>query len=73
MARTLPGIARHCLVRKKVYVGAIASSPGAHRCRSTGFHERVARFRTSRAKPVPRAQAQGIHTDEDVFRKLDEL
>jgi len=33
---------------------------------------RVARFRSLRAKLVPRAQAQGIHTDEDVFRKLDE-
>jgi hypothetical protein len=32
----------------------------------------VARFRSLRAKLVPRAQAQGIHTDEDVFRKLDE-
>jgi predicted transcriptional regulator len=31
---------------------------------------RVARFRTLRSKLVPRAQAQGINTDEDVFRAL---
>jgi len=34
---------------------------------------RVERFRTLRSKLVPRAQAQGINTDEDVFRALDEL
>jgi predicted transcriptional regulator len=33
---------------------------------------RVAQVRALRAKLVPRAQAQGIHTDEDVFRALDE-
>jgi predicted transcriptional regulator len=33
----------------------------------------VAKLRSLRAKLVPRAQAQGIHTDEDVFRKLEEL
>ena len=32
----------------------------------------VVKLRALRAKLVPRAQAQGIHTDEDVFRKLDE-
>ena len=32
----------------------------------------VAKLRRLRAKLVPRAQAQGIHTDEDVFRKLEE-
>ena len=32
---------------------------------------RVARFRTLRSKLVPRAQSQGINTDEDVFRALD--
>ncbi len=32
----------------------------------------VAKLRSLRAKLVPRAQAQGIHTDEDVFRKLEE-
>jgi len=32
---------------------------------------RVTRFRTLRAKLVPRAQAQGINTDEDVFAALD--
>jgi len=31
---------------------------------------RVGRFRTLRSKLVPRAQAQGINTDEDVFRVL---
>lgn len=34
---------------------------------------RVSRLRNLRARLVPRAQAQGIHTDEDVFRKLGEL
>jgi len=33
---------------------------------------RVAKLRAFRAKFVPRAQAQGVHTDEDVFRKLGE-
>ena len=33
---------------------------------------RVARLRDLRTKLVPRAQAQGIHTDEDVFRKLEQ-
>jgi predicted transcriptional regulator len=33
---------------------------------------RVSKLRNLRAKLVPRAQAQGLHTDEDVFRKLDE-
>jgi len=28
-------------------------------------------FRALRSRLVPRAQAQGIHTDEDVFRKLE--
>lgn len=32
---------------------------------------RVVRFRRLRSKLVPRAQAQGINTDEDVFRALD--
>ena len=32
---------------------------------------RIVRFRTLRAKLIQRAQAQGINTDEDVFRKLD--
>lgn len=32
----------------------------------------VVKLRSLRAKLVPRAQAQGIHTDEDVFRKLEE-
>jgi predicted transcriptional regulator len=32
----------------------------------------VGRFRALRAKLVPLAQAQGIHTDEDVFRVLEE-
>lgn len=31
----------------------------------------VSEFRGLRARLVPQAQAQGIHTDEDVFRKLD--
>lgn len=30
----------------------------------------VAEFRTIRAKLVPLAEAQGIHTDEDVFERL---
>jgi len=34
---------------------------------------RVARLHRLRAKLVPRAQAQGINTDEDVFRALGEL
>ena len=34
---------------------------------------RVARLHRLRAKLVPRAQAQGINTDEDVFRVLGEL
>ena len=33
---------------------------------------RVARLRAMRSKLVPHAQAQGINTDEDVFRALDE-
>jgi predicted transcriptional regulator len=33
---------------------------------------RVAKLRTLRARLVPRAQAQGVHTDEDVFRTLEE-
>lgn len=33
---------------------------------------RVMTFHRLRARLVPRAQAQGIHTDEDVFRKLGE-
>jgi hypothetical protein len=33
---------------------------------------RVAKLRAMRSKLVPRAQAQGINTDEDVFRALDE-
>ncbi len=33
---------------------------------------RVAKLRTLRAKLIERAQAQGVHTDEDVFRKLGE-
>ena len=33
---------------------------------------RVAEFRTLRAKLVARAQDGGIHTDEDVFKALDE-
>jgi predicted transcriptional regulator len=32
----------------------------------------VAKLRALRERLVPKAQAQGIHTDEDVFRKLDE-
>ena len=31
----------------------------------------VSEFQRLRAKLVRRAQAQGIHTDEDVFRALD--
>lgn len=31
----------------------------------------VSEFRRLRAKLVRRAQAQGLHTDEDVFRALD--
>jgi len=31
----------------------------------------VAEFRSLRARLVPQAQAQGIHTDEDVFRHLE--
>lgn len=31
---------------------------------------RVADLRSLRARLVPEAQAQGIHTDEDVFRRL---
>lgn len=31
----------------------------------------VAELQRLRAKLVPRAQAQGIHTDDDVFRVLD--
>jgi predicted transcriptional regulator len=33
---------------------------------------RVTRFRALRAKLVPEAQTQGINTDEDVFRILDQ-
>ena len=32
---------------------------------------RAARLRTLRTRLVPLAQAQNIHTDEDVFRTLD--
>lgn len=32
---------------------------------------RVAEFRALRAKLVARAQARGVHTDEDVFETLD--
>lgn len=32
---------------------------------------RVSRLRSLRDELVPRAQAMGIHTDEDVFRALD--
>jgi hypothetical protein len=32
----------------------------------------VGEFRKLRRKLVPLAQARGIHTDEDVFRALDE-
>jgi predicted transcriptional regulator len=31
----------------------------------------VSEFQTLRSKLVKRAQAQGVHTDEDVFRALD--
>ncbi|MCC6208151.1 MAG: CopG family transcriptional regulator [Gammaproteobacteria bacterium] len=31
----------------------------------------VGEFRALRARLVPQAQAQGIHTDDDVFRKLE--
>ena len=31
----------------------------------------VSEFQALRAKLVKRAQAQGVHTDEDVFRVLD--
>jgi hypothetical protein len=34
---------------------------------------RVVKLHRVRAMLVPRAQAQGVHTDEDVLRKLDEL
>lgn len=34
---------------------------------------RVAKLHRLRAKLVPRAQAQGINTDEDVFRVLGDL
>jgi predicted transcriptional regulator len=33
---------------------------------------RVAKLRALRSKLVPRAQAQGVNTDEDVFHKLGE-
>ena len=33
---------------------------------------RIMKFHRLRATLVPRAQALGIHTDEDVFRKLGE-
>ena len=33
---------------------------------------RVAEFRALRAKLVARAQADGVHTDEDVFKALDQ-
>jgi len=33
---------------------------------------RVAEFRALRARLVARAQARGIHTDEDVFTTLDD-
>ena len=32
----------------------------------------VGDFRALRGKLVPRAQSRGIHTDEDVFRTLEE-
>lgn len=32
---------------------------------------RVAEFRALRARLVARAQARGVHTDEDVFESLD--
>jgi len=32
----------------------------------------VGEFRKLRRKLVPLAQSRGIHTDEDVFRELDE-
>ena len=32
----------------------------------------VSEFQRLRAKLVKRAQAQGVHTDEDVFRVLDQ-
>ncbi len=32
----------------------------------------VGEFRALRRKLVPRTQAQGLHTDEDVFRALNE-
>lgn len=32
----------------------------------------VGKFRRLRRRLVPQAQARGIHTDEDVFRALDE-
>jgi predicted transcriptional regulator len=34
---------------------------------------RVAEFRALRAKLVPRAQARGVHTDEDVFKALGKV
>jgi hypothetical protein len=37
-----------------------------------GRYLSVGEFRKLRRKLVPLAQARGIHTDEDVFRALDE-
>jgi Arc/MetJ-type ribon-helix-helix transcriptional regulator len=34
-------------------------------------HLQVARYRALRAEFIPRAQALGVHTDEDVFRLLE--
>jgi predicted transcriptional regulator len=33
---------------------------------------RATKFRTLRAQLIAQAQSKGIHTDEDVFRALDE-
>jgi predicted transcriptional regulator len=33
---------------------------------------RIVRYRTLRSRLVPLAQAQGLNTDEDVFRALDQ-
>lgn len=34
-------------------------------------HLQVARYRALRSELIPRAQALGVHTDEDVFRLLE--
>jgi predicted transcriptional regulator len=53
-------------------------SAASHRSKSDLAREalqrylRVSKLRTLRARLVPRAQAQGVHTDEDVFRTLEE-